>query len=384
MHIELVGCMRAKKDYLDLRLLLLSDAAAPHTRRWANWFAQNGVEVHVVTFNQNLDFGFKNVIIHKLWDKSVPLSKLFRLYRSLYILVKLKLLVRSIKPNLIHSHSLGSYAWVALILMLRPRIVTPWGTDLLIDMANSKINYFLSKISLRSADLVTTDALHFIPIMGKLGVKEEKMFFLTFGTDTQKFISQRPNRNDKNTTIVSTRTLNPVHCVEDLIRAIPEIVKNRPNTNFIIGGGGLQYEAFVNEITQQGLTENVEFTGMLKEDELLKILQMSDIYVSTSMHDAGLAASTAEAMACGLPVVHPDVADNRKWVDETGGSLYEVRNISQLVSRLLYLIDNPSHRVKMGENNRSVIMEHFNLDKNLNSMLRQYTQLKSKRFYEKN
>lgn len=49
------------------KLLLLADTAAPHTRRWANWFAKNGWEVHIVSFNQQMFGGYKDVEIHLLW-----------------------------------------------------------------------------------------------------------------------------------------------------------------------------------------------------------------------------------------------------------------------------------------------------------------------------
>ena len=42
----------------------------------------------------------------------------------------------------------------------------------------------------------------------------------------------------------------------------------------------------------------------------------SDIYVSTSLSDGGLAASTAEAMACELPVIITNFGVNSKWISE--------------------------------------------------------------------
>jgi len=355
-----------------LKLLLLADAAAPHTRRWANWFAEKGLDVHIVTFNNISDFGYKNVIIHTLWNRKIPSNPILRLGRSLYILIKLKLLVKKLDPDIIHCHSLGSYAWSALLLRLRPRVVTPWGTDLIVDMFNSRINYFLSKKSLRTSELITTDALHFIPVLHKFGIDKNKLLHLTFGTDVTKFHALDSKPHNESVNIVSTRTLNPVHCVDDLINAIPEILKSRPNVSFVIVGGGTQYDDFVSNIFKLGISSKVHFKGMLTENELLGVLQTSDIYVSTSMHDAGLAASTAEAMACELPIVHPDVADNRAWVKASGGLHYEVRNISQLVKSIIYLIDHPSERVQMGQNNRKTIEEYFSLEKNMSTMLRQY------------
>ena len=40
----------------------------------------------------------------------------------------------------------------------------------------------------------------------------------------------------------------------------------------------------------------------------------ANIYISASRSDAGLAGSTAEAMACGLICVVSDIYDNNKWI----------------------------------------------------------------------
>jgi glycosyltransferase involved in cell wall biosynthesis len=118
------------------------------------------------------------------------------------------------------------------------------------------------------------------------------------------------------------------------------------------------------------------FTGMLDEKSLIEVLQSSDIYVSTSPLDAGLAASTAEAMACGLPVIHPDVADNRIWADQTGGAIYTANNQEELKSALIELIDlSKLERVLMGETNRKTIISRNNLDSNMNFMQAAYLDL---------
>ena len=61
---------------------------------------------------------------------------------------------------------------------------------------------------------------------------------------------------------------------------------------------------------------------------------MADIYISASKSDAGIAASTAEAMACEKICIVTDVADNRKWINKNTGFLFEVSNVIDLVSKI--------------------------------------------------
>jgi glycosyltransferase involved in cell wall biosynthesis len=198
---------------------------------------------------------------------------------------------------------------------------------------------------------------------------------VAFGTDIKKFKPSQIVKDDSSTTIISTRTLNPVHCVEDLVYLIPEILKLRSNLNFIIVGGGSQFDDLKSFIENQGCLDSVKFTGMIDEVSLTRYLQSADIYVSTSPLDAGLAASTAEAMACGLPVIHPKVADNSKWSDDRGGKLYSANNSSQLKNALLELIDHPELRTEMGKVNVQTIATRNNLDLNMHQMEALYKKL---------
>jgi glycosyltransferase involved in cell wall biosynthesis len=355
------------------KLLLLADTAAPHTRRWANWFAKNGWEVHIVSFNQQMFEGYKDVEIHLLWKSRQFTSGFFiRIFKSIILIFRLYRITRKIRPDIVHSHSAGSYAWSALLMNFRPRVVTPWGTDILLDTKISKVNYLLTKSSLSSANLVTVDAKHFIAHITKMGVQDEKILYLPFGTDVNLFKPQINRTKSQNINIISTRTLNPVHDVATLIEAIPNILINYPNIRFTIVGGGTQLQDFKGRCSVLNIQGFVEFTGMLSELELSAKLRNSDIYISTSPFDAGLAASTAEAMACSLPIVHPDTADNRIWCDQSGGGLFETGDSRSLSNSIIDLISKKDQWKTYGELNRNKIIESNNLEKTMSIMNEKY------------
>lgn len=359
-----------------MKILLLSDSAAPHTRRWANWFASSGNEVHVVSFNSRVDPGYKDVTLHNLWVGDKPKSRISSISRALIILIKLKLLFHKIKPDVTHSHSLGAYSWSAMLLNLRPRVVTPWGTDILVDINVSKTNRLFAKKSLETSDLITTDAHYFMDILFRFGVDQKKVFLIPFGTDTRIFVAKNQSKLKQKRTLLSTRTLNPVHRVEDLIAIIPDVLAKHDDVQFVIAGGGSEKERFESEIKALGFDKKVRFTGMLNEIELIQNLQAADIYISTSPLDAGLAASTAEAMSCQLPVIHPDVADNASWANHNGGRLYSAdapKNLLVAIEELLALDECELYR--MGEHNRQVILERNNLDINMSKMLDLYKKM---------
>jgi glycosyltransferase involved in cell wall biosynthesis len=108
-------------------------------------------------------------------------------------------------------------------------------------------------------------------------------------------------------------------------------------------------------------SESVKFIGFVRNDRLPDYLNSVDVYVSTSLSDAGIAASTAEAMACGLPVIVTDVADNRMWVEDgANGFVIPTKNPKLLAERIIHLLKNEDIRRRFGNINRKIIEQRNN------------------------
>jgi L-malate glycosyltransferase len=365
-----------------MKIFLFADTAAPHTRRWAKWFARRGHEVHVVSFNPNALDGYKPAIVHILWKPKFGNSLIDRVLKIPFILTRLRTLLRQYQPDLVHAHSAGGYAWAALISGFRPYIVTPWGTDILVDVERSRINKFITGLALRSAALVTTDGFHFVEILGRFGIAKEDLLVHTFGTNIHHFC---PGPDDaerqilgigEGPIIISTRTLNPVHSVETFVRALPDIHKAYPLAKFIIVGDGADRDNLETLVSKLGLSSVTYFTGMVEELRMRNLLRIADIYVSTSLMDAGLAASTAEAMATELPVVQTDNSDNAYWTPNGEGGLLvsngEPSAISEAVIRLLGDIKECR---RMGKRNRQMVIKEYNMDKEMTRIETEYKRL---------
>jgi len=109
--------------------------------------------------------------------------------------------------------------------------------------------------------------------------------------------------------------------------------------------------------------------GLVLNDDLPGYLRLADIYVSTSLSDGGIASSTAEAMACGLPVVITNTGDNREWVkDEENGFLIPVKNPEILAEKIIYLLGNKDVCKKLGHNGREIIIKRNNYYKEMAKM----------------
>ena len=109
--------------------------------------------------------------------------------------------------------------------------------------------------------------------------------------------------------------------------------------------------------------------GKIENDEIPSFLSISDIYVSTSLSDGGLASSTAEAMACELPIIITDFGENKKWIHQgKNGCIFPMKNHIELSKNIIELIDNKNIRKRIGHDARSTILKHFNYKIELNKL----------------
>jgi glycosyltransferase involved in cell wall biosynthesis len=350
------------------KILFLADHKSPHTRRWAEWMARYGHAVVVYTLNgeDRVDAtGMSYAPTVSLVGRRRLESRFVRIIFGVLDYISL---IRRFRPDVIHAHSTGSYAWLTLVRRAALVIVTPWGKDLVEDLRPNWASMFLTKMALRRCQWVTTDGAHLVSILRTIGVPTRRIFRHEWGVDTSFFYPAAKvldGDTDRPLTVISTRTLTPVHRVDVFIRACAQLQAANEKLFFKIVGGGSEMPALV-ALARELDIKNIEFCGMLNQYELRDALHSADIYVSTSPVDAGLSVSTAEAMACGLPIVHPDVADNASWTPGGyGGYLFESGNHIQLSDLLQRLARNPTELRLMGSRNRDTICSRNSMDKNM-------------------
>ena len=130
----------------------------------------------------------------------------------------------------------------------------------------------------------------------------------------------------------------------DFHQMASEIVKKaglNSKIKFIIASDGVERTAMERFVSESGISSITYFPGYLTTEEMVEFLSASDIYVSSSIADAGLAASTAEAMSIRLPVIVADNADNRYWVNEAkAGLLFANQDNQSLADNILQLGNN--------------------------------------------
>lgn len=343
-----------------------------HTRRWTGFFAQQGHEVHVISTTPVQQSDNPNIQIHYLethrtgsYLKDLWLGSLSVFQR----VSKLRELISRIAPDVVHVHYINDAAFFSLMTGFRPVILTAWGSDILVSPEKSWVRKQVVQYMLRKGDLITCDADHMRRKLIQLGADPEAVKIIFFGTDVERF---QPKRRDDalrarlnpagGPIIVSIRNLEPVYDIASVIRAVPMIRERFTNAIVLIGGSG-SLQAELRELASSlGVEKNIRFLGSLSQDELPAYLASSDVYISTALSDGGIAASTAEAMASGLPVVITDIGDNSQWVQNgINGFLVPPKDPASVAKRTVRLLEADDIRLRMGERGRQEIIERNNL-----------------------
>ena len=141
-------------------------------------------------------------------------------------------------------------------------------------------------------------------------------------------------------TILSNRNLLLIYNVSLLIRAIPIVLKEEPETKFLIAGDGVEKEALEREVKNLNINSSVKFFGRVPHDEMPNLLSQADIYVSTSLYD-GTSVSLLEAMGSGAFPIVTDIPANREWIiNGENGFLVPVKDEKMLARRIIEAIRN--------------------------------------------
>jgi glycosyltransferase involved in cell wall biosynthesis len=361
-----------------MKLCFLAAGDSFHSYRWIRFFADLGHEIHWISLTPGKYPDDERIHFYCLGGGQGSFIDLLR------AALRIRALVRSIVPDILHAHYAGSYGLLGLISGWRPYVLTAWGSDILF-AGREFIKSALIRRVLARADLITCDALHMIEAMVRLGAERSKIKLVYFGVEADRF---SPGDVDPEIiarwaaagreVVISLRNLEPVYDIGTLLQAVPRLLGTHPELLVVVAGGGSKEDALKAQAEELGVANHVRFVGRYANLDLPAMLRSAKVYVSTSLSDAGIAASTAEAMACGLPVVVTNTGENDRWIDDgDSGYLVPPQAPEVLALRIEALLCDRELREKIGTRARQVIEVRDNYRREMDKMAWYYTQLKT-------
>lgn len=373
-----------------MKICYVGDGVSLHMKRWANYFARRGHEVHLCS-NRFVGGYAKEIHLHSLakfgqsaqWPNEsgvresilpIPARRLFGDPRvnALILVLSTALMIpgfrsfiRNLDPDILHAHYATDYGFLAAMTGFHPFVLTVWGSDMLIDTLKSKIHSHAVRRALAGADLITYDGpvmdMRIFSYMGDA----RKCHRISHGVDTAQFrpgLASESLRKELGIAgcpvVISTRKFSPIYDVETLVRAIPLVLRELPSAKFILAAVG-EEEQFIRSLARTlGVSSSVRFVGWIPHGSLPSYLGLADVFVSTSLSDSGGSVSVLEAMACGLAAIITDILDNKEWVkDGENGYLIPVKSPRILAERICLLLKNEKTRARMGELSRRIVQQ---------------------------
>lgn len=176
------------------------------------------------------------------------------------------------------------------------------------------------------------------------------------------------------------RNLEPYRGYHRFMRALPEILKRRPNARVLIVGGddvsygarptlaehgGTQWKAIFAAEVRPRISDadwaRVHFLGNIPYQYFIPLLQLSTVHVYLT-YPFVLSWSLLEAMSVGCAIVASDTQPLHEAIrhDETG-RLVDFFDVAGIANEVCALLDDPAKRQRLGQNARAFAQNHYDL-----------------------
>ena len=348
-----------------MRICYLGDSRSIHIRRWASSIAARGHNVHVISTSPSPIEGVK---VHKIGiGRLKPLSDLLSV-------IECKKILGIVKPDLVHAHFVTDYGFLAALADYHPLVISPWGSDILIQAKNSLFWRKAVKFVLGRADAITCTSNYLYDAAKEYFPDCVEAVIIPFGVDSEVFKPQAARKHRTGKKIGTLKVLNSLCGNEYLIRAVPHILKTCPDLRVFIAGPGDQkpYRVLAEKL---GIAGHIEFVGAITQQQAPDYLGSLDIFVMPSLSESfGVAALEAEAMS--VPVVATRIGGIPEVVrDGETGILLKQRDAEDLASAVLKILCEEGLRNRMGAKGRQFVQERYDWNNNLDQMESLYREL---------
>jgi len=175
------------------------------------------------------------------------------------------------------------------------------------------------------------------------GLPESKITIIPGGIDLERFhpaadkreVRERLHLPLEKTILLTVRNLVSRMGIENLIRAMPEIVKSVPNIALIIGGTG-PLKNDLGELSRSlNLEDHIHFAGFIPEAALPGYYQAADIFVLPTIELEGFGLVTLEALASGTPVLGTPVGGTQEILSRFDSRFLFQDTRPESISRLI-------------------------------------------------
>ena len=211
--------------------------------------------------------------------------------------------------------------------------------------------------------------------ISKATTEVNKLVQIAPGIDTNHFQPKKPNPNlvsryqlEGRRVIVCVARLVHRKGQDQLIKALPAILKKYPDAILLIVGQGPIEQMLRNSARQLEVTHKVIFTGRVPHADLADYISLGEVFAMPvrsrfyGFEVEGLGIAYLEASACGLPVVVGKSGGAVDAViDQVTGLLVDGKNVNEITDVICRLLADPVKAQAMGQAGRGWVISDWQL-----------------------
>ena len=274
---------------------------------------------------------------------------------SFYILSQLK----KEKPDVVHLFW-GHYP--SLVGFLVKRVLKNSKISMFLGAYDLEYNLNISKDLAKNADFIFTHAKANIPQLNKMNIKTDKINVIHRGINIKDLSLVIENIDKKSNQIICAGRFLPDKGFDKVIDIFSKLHKNINSSNLVLVGYGSAQSDLEKQTIDLKIESNVTFTGYLSQNDVLKFMVESDIFLFLSSK-AGerLPNVVKEAMLAGCICI----VSNTPGIDELiehgkTGFIIESNNYD-LIPNLISSLDEIK-KEEIRTNAKEFILKNFDVE----------------------
>jgi glycosyltransferase involved in cell wall biosynthesis len=287
-------------------------------------------------------------------------------------LVSLLLLVRKIRPDIIHAHWVVPQGFIAVLVKMVtgvPVVVTAHGADVF--GLQGLLFKTIKRFTLQRVCSVVAVSSVIASVLTELLPSTSKPVVIPMGVDSEVF---HPDKTDrivraqyavKDYLLLYVGRLTEKKGVQYLINAMLPVLRDIPNVKLLIVGGGELDEELTEQVLRLGLEEHVKFAGRCPNAELPAYYASADIFIGPSIttpqgDTEGFGLTFVEAAMSGCLLIGTDTGGIKDIIkDRETGFLVSEKSSTALADAILYAVHHKLEVNALRVKSRAVCIENF-------------------------
>ena len=244
-----------------------------------------------------------------------------------------------------------------------------------------RIQVWLEQMTYRFSSVVMATNLSYMELAITRGrMDPADVFVVRNGPDPATFRAVAPNESLKHGKRFLVGYVGNMGSQDglDILLHVASHIKDmgRRDVHFTCIGGGPGLTALRQMVQDKHLADMVNFTGRVPDAQLLEVLSTADVCVNPDrpceMNDKSTMIKIMEYMALGKPIVQFDMKEGRFSAGEASLYADNSNQVADFAAKLLWLMDNPHERARMGQFGRKRVEEALAWDYSVPNLLAAY------------